>query len=107
MVTDHIIHQRDSDNFRYLNHQRNLSSKFYTTIKTTNAHQSSKSVCVIGAGAAGLCALRHFITRPDCFGPIVCYEQTSQIGGTWNYSEDVGLDQNGLAIHSSMYRDLQ
>ena len=66
-----------------------------------------RSVGVIGAGAAGLCALRHFTSRPDQFGPIVCYEQSTKVGGTWNYSEHTGTDQHGLPIHSSMYRDLQ
>lgn len=66
-----------------------------------------RSVCVVGAGAAGLCALRHFSTRPDLFGPIVAFEQSEQVGGTWNYNEKTGTNENGLPVHSSMYRDLQ
>ena len=66
-----------------------------------------KSVCVVGAGAAGLCALRHFTSRLDRFGPIVCFEQTDKVGGTWNYTDKIGTDQNGLPIHSSMYRDMK
>lgn len=66
-----------------------------------------RSVCIIGAGAAGLCALRHFTSQKEEFNPVVCYEQTAQIGGTWNYTERTGNDENGLPLHTSMYRDLQ
>ncbi len=66
-----------------------------------------RSVCIVGAGAAGLCALRHFAARPDLFGEVVAYEQSGTVGGTWNYSEQTGTDANGLPVHSSMYRDLQ
>ena len=66
-----------------------------------------KSVCIIGAGAAGLCALRHFTSQIDHFGPVICFEQTKSIGGTWNYVEETGRDQNGIPVHSSMYRDLR
>lgn len=62
-------------------------------------------VCVIGAGAAGLCAVRHMAGNPNFDATI--YEQTSEIGGTWVYKEQVGLDENGLPIHSSMYRNLR
>lgn len=66
-----------------------------------------QSVCIIGAGAAGLCALRHFTSRRDRFNPIVCYEQTDKLAGTWNYTDNTGTDEYGLPIHSSMYRDLR
>ena len=66
-----------------------------------------KSVCVIGAGAAGLCALRHFTSRSDQFEPVVCFEQTNQIGGTWCYTPKVGTAANGLSVHTSMYRDMR
>lgn len=63
-------------------------------------------MCIIGAGAAGICALRHFTDHVDHFNPIVCYEQIDNVGGTWNYTEQTGIDKYGLPIHSSMYRDL-
>lgn len=81
-------------------------------------HQNTKSVCIIGAGAAGLCALRHFTTTTKtqlenenedkevlAFSPVVCFEQTNQIGGTWVYNEQVGTAER--PIHSSMYRDMR
>ncbi|XP_017886333.1 flavin-containing monooxygenase FMO GS-OX-like 7 [Ceratina calcarata] len=64
-----------------------------------------KKVCVIGAGAAGLCAARHL--APNSKFEFQVYEQTSEIGGTWVYKEATGIDENGLPVHSSMYRDLR
>lgn len=60
-------------------------------------------LCVIGAGAAGLCAVKHAIA----FGcEVTAFEQTDQIGGTWVYTDEVGKDKNGLDVHSSMYQGL-
>ena len=63
-------------------------------------------VAVIGAGAAGLCALRHLCARPDVFSP-VAYEMHDELGGTWVYNLQVGLDDKGRPIHSSMYKNLR
>ncbi|XP_033755055.1 LOW QUALITY PROTEIN: flavin-containing monooxygenase FMO GS-OX5-like [Pecten maximus] len=63
-------------------------------------------VAVIGAGAAGLCALRHLTTRQPQF-QAVCFEQNSRLGGTWIYTDQTGVDDHGLPIHSSMYRNLK
>ena len=71
-----------------------------------NKQQMKQSVCVLGAGAAGLCALRHFTTLPNQFGPVQCFEQSNTVGGLWNYTQQTGINQNGLPVHSSMYRDL-
>ncbi|OWF48026.1 flavin-containing monooxygenase FMO GS-OX5-like [Mizuhopecten yessoensis] len=62
-------------------------------------------VAVIGAGAAGLCALRHLTTRQYKFRA-VCFEQNSRLGGTWIYTDKTGVDDHGLPIHSSMYKNL-
>ncbi|KAK9308846.1 hypothetical protein QLX08_001268 [Tetragonisca angustula] len=64
-----------------------------------------KKVCVIGAGAAGLCAARHF--APNLNFELKVFEQTNNIGGTWVYKEATEVDENGLPVHSSMYRDLR
>lgn len=61
-------------------------------------------IAIIGAGAAGLCALRH---ATDKGFPCDCFEQTDKVGGTWNYTERTGLDENGLPVHSSMYQGLK
>lgn len=62
-------------------------------------------VCVVGAGAAGLCATRHL--APNSNFEMKVYEQTNDIGGTWVYTERTGFDENGLPIHSSMYSNLR
>ncbi|CAH0397736.1 unnamed protein product [Chilo suppressalis] len=63
-------------------------------------------VCVIGAGAAGLCAARHLLAEPSV-GRVDILEQTSQLGGTWVYTETTGYDDFGLPIHTSMYKNLR
>ncbi|KAF4520331.1 hypothetical protein B566_EDAN004391 [Ephemera danica] len=65
-----------------------------------------KRVAVIGAGAAGLAAARHLISRSQSFQFCV-FEQSAQLGGTWVYTEKVGNDEFGLPIHSSMYKSLR
>ncbi|XP_068631795.1 senecionine N-oxygenase isoform X2 [Battus philenor] len=63
-------------------------------------------VCVIGAGAAGLCAARHLLAEP-CVAHVDILEQAAQLGGTWVYTEKVGYDDFGLPIHTSMYKSLR
>lgn len=63
-------------------------------------------VAVIGCGAAGLAALRHLAARSGMFQPMG-FEQSSGVGGTWRYTEQVGTDQYGLPIMSSMYKNLK
>lgn len=64
-------------------------------------------VAVVGAGAAGLCAARHILSRAESFEPPVVFEQSARVGGTWYYEERVGTSDDGRPIHSSMYRDLR
>jgi len=63
------------------------------------------SVAVIGAGAAGLCAARHLSAHPRVRTTV--YEQANSVGGTWVFTENIGKDQNGLPVHSSMYKNLR
>lgn len=64
-----------------------------------------KVVGIIGAGAGGLCAARH-VSASSCMTPIL-WEKASRVGGTWVYTSQVGKDENGLPIHSSMYKNLK
>lgn len=61
-------------------------------------------ICVIGGGgAAGICAIKHCLQNNlDVIG----FEQTSEVGGTWVYTDQIGKDIHNLPIHSSMYRNL-
>lgn len=61
-------------------------------------------ICVIGAGAAGLCAARHTLAAGH---EVVVFEQTADVGGTWVYTDLVGKDEYGLPISTSMYRGLR
>lgn len=61
-------------------------------------------VCIIGAGMAGVCAARHSLANGF---KTTIFEQTAAIGGTWVYSENIGKDEYGLDVHSSMYKSLR
>ncbi|KAK0084593.1 hypothetical protein PV325_006762 [Microctonus aethiopoides] len=63
-------------------------------------------ICVIGAGAAGLCAARHLSHDLESFEPAI-FEQNITIGGTWVYNDNVGIDNNNYPIHSSIYKNLR
>ena len=36
----------------------------------------------------------------------MCFEKQADWGGLWNYNWRTGLDENGNAVHGSMYRHL-
>lgn len=61
-------------------------------------------IAIIGAGCAGLVSARYCLKHN-----LICdlYEQTDKIGGVWNYNEKIGLDDNGVPIHTVMYKDLR
>ncbi|XP_011209077.2 uncharacterized protein LOC105230162 [Bactrocera dorsalis] len=60
---------------------------------------NGKRVCVIGAGTAGLCALKNSLQQGM---DAIAYEQCSEIGGTWVYTKPGEND-----VHSSMYEGLR
>lgn len=60
-------------------------------------------VCVIGAGAAGLIAIKH---ANDLNCEVTAFEQSDEIGGTWVKSNETVTDKYGLDVHSSLYDDL-
>lgn len=63
-----------------------------------------KSVMVIGAGAAGICAAK---TAMEHGMDVVVYEQGEHLGGIWAYSEKTGNDEYGLDTNGFMYKDLK
>ena len=67
--------------------------------------QEKKSVCVIGAGPAGLSQLVQFSGHESEI-EVVCYEKQAEVGGQWHYDWRQGLDPYGEQVHSSMYREL-
>ena len=70
------------------------------------SHLLANQVCIIGSGAAGLCAIRNFSRHLDKFD-IEAFEKTNSVGGTWFYNEKREKDEFGLPIHSSMYANLR
>ncbi|KAG5844819.1 hypothetical protein ANANG_G00166810 [Anguilla anguilla] len=88
--------------------QTRYSSAEVERVRVTKCRMSGQlRVAVVGAGGAGLCAARHILSRQGVFRPPVVYELSSAVGGTWVYEECTGCHENGLPIHSSMYRDLR
>ncbi|XP_051154859.1 uncharacterized protein LOC127277617 isoform X2 [Leptopilina boulardi] len=68
---------------------------------------SSKTrIAIIGGGVAGLIVARHVISRPEIYS-VCLFEQTNNIGGTWVYTDETEFDENGLPVHSSMYKNLR
>lgn len=70
---------------------------------------SSKKVCVVGCGAAGLAAARELRKEGH---EVVVFERGSQLGGLWVYSPEVESDPLGLnparkIVHSSLYSSLR
>lgn len=63
----------------------------------------SMRICVIGAGAAGLSAIKHAVDF-DC--KVTAFEKSDRVGGTWVYTETVGKDRHGLDVLTSMYKNL-
>lgn len=60
-------------------------------------------VAIIGAGVAGLASARRCLENGF---EVLVYERSKRVGGTWVYDERIGLDEFGLPIHTSMYRNL-
>ncbi|XP_074603122.1 flavin-containing monooxygenase 5-like [Brevipalpus obovatus] len=65
-----------------------LSSK---KTETSDLLSKTKKICVIGAGASGINAIKE--CRDEGFD-VVCYEQSNFLGGLWKYRDD---DVDGLA----------
>lgn len=61
-------------------------------------------IAVIGAGTAGICAAKHALANGFT---VTVYEQAKRVGGTWVYTDQIGNDEFGLDVHSSMYKGLQ
>ena len=67
---------------------------------------TKKKICIIGAGAAGLTSARHVAQYPDEF-ELVVFEKNSFVGGVWQYTDQIGVDEHNLPIQSSMYKNLR
>ncbi|XP_064543263.1 senecionine N-oxygenase [Drosophila montana] len=61
------------------------------------------SLCIIGAGTAGLCCARRALELNQT--PTI-FELSNQVGGTWVYDKNTGT-VDGIDVHSSMYKNLR
>ena len=90
------------------NRTNTVTTNGYRDGTTTNGTvlARKRKVCVVGGGTGGLCAARHLSCYPNLF-EFVVLEKTSNVGGTWNYTEKIGHDEHGLPIHTSMYKNMR
>ncbi|KAL5432852.1 hypothetical protein PMIN07_007619 [Paraphaeosphaeria minitans] len=51
-----------------------------------------KSVAIIGAGPAGLAAVK-YLKAENCFDRVVAFEQRDEVGGVWNFTGNVSQQQ--------------
>ena len=58
-----------------------------------------KRVAIIGAGGSGLPAIKSVLE--ESMIP-VCFERTNDIGGLWNYSQDVKEDGQASVMKSTV-----
>lgn len=84
------------------------SSKSATVAKggaSSSSHSvtMTKRVIVIGAGTAGLSAIKNALAEGF---QVTAYEQWEKLGGLWNYTDKKGVNEHGLP-YPYMYRDLR
>ncbi|KAJ3125621.1 hypothetical protein HK098_008349 [Nowakowskiella sp. JEL0407] len=60
------------------------------------------SVAIVGAGAAGLAAIKYL--KEANFETITCFEQSNQIGGTWNYTSTT--DSYPTAMYKNLHTNI-
>lgn len=60
-------------------------------------------IAVVGAGPSGLVSAKYALQNGyECD----VFEQTGSLGGNWVYNENTGVDEHGVEVQSSIYKDL-
>lgn len=72
-------------------------------LKSPMPQGPSKSVAIIGAGASGLCAARHF---KEAGFDVTVYEIGTQVGGLWCLHNDNGLSSAYKTLHINTAKTL-
>jgi dimethylaniline monooxygenase (N-oxide forming) len=72
-------------------------------MKEGTPRSPSKTVAIIGAGASGLCAARHF---KEAGFEVAVYEIGTQIGGMWCFRNDNGLSSAYKTLHINTAKKL-
>ena len=66
-------------------------------------HMSSKiRIAVVGAGPAGLCALRHLLCHHAETVEPIAFERNDRIGGVWLYTDNICKTPLHSAVYDSM-----
>lgn len=63
-----------------------------------------KTVAIIGAGTSGLASAKYSLAQGF---DVTIYEQNEQLGGVWWYTDQTGINQYGIEVHSPMYQKLR
>ncbi|XP_058807854.1 uncharacterized protein LOC131673684 [Phymastichus coffea] len=71
-----------------------------------NVAEAKQRVCVIGAGMSGLAAIKLLRDYPHDFEPIA-FDKNADVGGMWIYTNSTDVDEHGIPIISSLYRELR
>lgn len=68
-----------------------------------------RRVAIIGAGPAGLCAIKQFTsTSSGELFSVQAFEQCAELGGIWVYTNKTKMDEEtGLPVSSAIYQGLR
>lgn len=67
---------------------------------------AKQRVCIIGAGMSGLASIKLLSDHPQDF-EIISFDKNSDVGGLWIYTNSTDVDEHGLPVHSSLYKNMR
>nr|CBX26643.1 flavin-dependent monooxygenase (ZvFMOa) [Zonocerus variegatus] len=62
-----------------------------------------RQVAVLGAGPCGLATARHL---KHAGFEVTVFERSRHVGGTWNYTDETWMSEDGRPIYTSLYQNL-
>ncbi|XP_037294204.1 senecionine N-oxygenase-like isoform X2 [Manduca sexta] len=77
---------------------------FLLILKASSLELHANRACIIGGGFAGLATARYMKQYGVNF---TLFEASRHIGGTWRFDPHVGIDEDGLPLFTSMYKNLR
>lgn len=79
-------------------------SLFVMVLTCCSVDSAKLKIAIIGSGYAGLCTAKYALEDGH---NVTVFEQTSNFGGTWFYTDEIGFDKYGIGIHTSLYQGLR